>query len=459
MDIFLDLDKLDNYTPPPQPAIINGSSFNDRAKSFTTGLLGAIPKAGSGLKFLVGLFWPSSKDDLWKKIEANVERAIDAKLTTYNIDKAFGLLEMIQEDITKTFDNRKEKISPVNLNRYSVTIESNFSSLRKQYFSKTYGEHLLNLMIVAAHLELSYLRVVIDLFDDDKEVVDKYTEIIRKTHEEYISLFSVNFKKWRSFRNSQFTASIKEHQYRTPRDGWKKYYEGSVNDKLPDTSKNSLMLMIAGAYTSNNKKYVESAQKRYRECLYNQSVGYLLEGISSAAILNRYIPRQENAAPVFPTDFQHRYLGPYFPSAITEWLKDEVGPVTNDKPGRIPRIELYANKQLKLFYQDKVSDWQKDINLTNKEISGTRSKTFRIPDGDPISLAKIRISVREYYTEHFELLKKSEAAPINKSYINATLGDAYEISSVMVEEHGLQTTMKYFHTIKFRFDYSLGFMK
>jgi hypothetical protein len=459
MDISLDLEKLDNYTPPPLPKVINGTTFNDRAKSVTASLVGAIPKAGSTLKFMVGLFWPSSEDDLWEKIQDNVERAIDAKLTTYNIDKAFGLLEMIQEDISKTFDSKQEKVSVTHLKRYSVTIESNFSALRKQYFSKNYGEHLLNLMIVAAHLELAYLRLVIDLFDEDKSVVNKYTEIIEKTHKEYISLFSTNFKKWRSFRKSQIDIQMKRE---TPHAQYR-LCTTTVTDKLDEANSNSPVLARKASFESNhNDSYAISAASRYQECLYNQSVGKLIEEISSAAFLNRYLPGEEEAPPVFPKDFQHRYLGPYLPTNIksNSYLRGEVGPKKNEKPGRIIKIEFINDLWFKTFHKKGSKEWEKEHALfqgfSAPPLKGREANITKVKS--PINHAKLLFSKKEYEYDlkEIKLLHTPEEGSTDPKYINATLGHNYEITAIMTS----QTKVGYkksFHSIKFRFDYSLGF--
>ncbi|MES1973210.1 MAG: insecticidal delta-endotoxin Cry8Ea1 family protein [Pseudomonadota bacterium] len=77
--------------------------YNEAAKTVVGAALGAIPYVGVALGAMVEIFWPSSKQDVWGEIEAQVEALVDQKISALvwqqTIDTLTGLRNVLDDYI------------------------------------------------------------------------------------------------------------------------------------------------------------------------------------------------------------------------------------------------------------------------------------------------------------------------------------------------------------------------
>ncbi len=82
-------------TPPPlTPPPLLGSTiaWNDDAKTMVTSVIEMIPEAGDILGGLVDIFWPSTQEDVWGEIKAQVEALVNQKI-------AAAVYQQVSEDL------------------------------------------------------------------------------------------------------------------------------------------------------------------------------------------------------------------------------------------------------------------------------------------------------------------------------------------------------------------------
>src|SRR5215210_2889880 len=77
-------------TPPPLPGLT--IDWNDAAKMAVVAGLKMIPEAGEFLGPLVDILWPSTKEDVWGEIKAQVETLVNQKI-------AAGVYQQVTEDL------------------------------------------------------------------------------------------------------------------------------------------------------------------------------------------------------------------------------------------------------------------------------------------------------------------------------------------------------------------------
>lgn len=83
-------------------ATATGYSFdwNNAAEQSIAGVLGLVPDVGPLLSALVYIFWPSSGEDIWSEIEAQVEQLINQKLS-----------ELVQEQVAASLQGLNNNLS------------------------------------------------------------------------------------------------------------------------------------------------------------------------------------------------------------------------------------------------------------------------------------------------------------------------------------------------------------
>ncbi|EPP4068008.1 hypothetical protein ACUOE0_003454 [Vibrio vulnificus] len=457
MKVKLALDDIEGFKPPQLPLIIAKTSFNDRAKAITSSVLGIIPKAGSPLKFLLGIFWPSSDDDLWEKIEKNVSELIDIKLTQYSADIVTGGLESAKQLILEVVDLETEEFKIDLFDANYPGIHKEFVDLKNKYFTKTYGEHLLQIIVVAAHMELSFYRLALDSLEENHKFYDKLKKDLEESVQDYHDIISNNFRKWRVWRKNsiKITPRTSKVLSTSARARLKKKYHFKVQDTVIDGKFTEL--------TSFNEERGKKAAKLLKECYYNEAVAEMVIAIQSSALFIRYCLGKENAIPVTPIDLDHRFMGPYF---FYKHLESDINVGEKEKPGRIVSHTVGS-----LIYKK-----GNLISLLSKHCgpSGEIWERGEIPEPDVLypfttsikeTVVDIKDPINKILLEHnkgsivgISLFAKSEPIEIEKTMSGSIvcpieMGPGYEITDIQTNDFGVLTG-KNIRAIKFRFDYS-----
>lgn len=143
---------------PLQPPLLGGSiDWNDDAKTMTTSAIEMIPEVGDLLGGLLEIFWPSSKEDVWGEIKAQVEALVDQKIAAQVYVNVQGNLTGLNNSLVSYVNEVKNGTQEEILTQWMIT--KNLFELYQPNFQSTGNElPLLPLFGQFANLYLALLR-------------------------------------------------------------------------------------------------------------------------------------------------------------------------------------------------------------------------------------------------------------------------------------------------------------
>ncbi|HEX5153408.1 MAG TPA: insecticidal delta-endotoxin Cry8Ea1 family protein [Parafilimonas sp.] len=136
---------------------IMATDWNDDAKSAVTTGLGMIPEVGSILSCLVGIFWPSSKEDVWGEIKTQVEALVNQAISDNNYQLVSDSLEGLNNDLTDYVNAANSGDETVTGESW-ITAKMTFDKALPDFQMKGYQLLLSPLFAQFANMYLSLLR-------------------------------------------------------------------------------------------------------------------------------------------------------------------------------------------------------------------------------------------------------------------------------------------------------------
>lgn len=155
----------DPENPDQHPLYDSSIDWNDDAKIMVTSIIEMIPEAGDILGGLLDIFWPSSGENVWDQIRANVEALVDQKIAEnvyQNVSDDLGSLGDVPPSgligaLTLYLNEVKEGTPSSILTQWMIT-RSLFINAIKHFQSSGYEVPLLPLFAQFANLYLGLLR-------------------------------------------------------------------------------------------------------------------------------------------------------------------------------------------------------------------------------------------------------------------------------------------------------------
>ena len=196
-------------------------------------------------------------------------------------------------------------------------------------------------MIVTAHIELAYYRLVIDSMDltleNQADHAKEYRERIERVYEEWLQLLSDQYVQWRFYIKTESYISKPGHRYKlssSPKKGRTKIYIRETIHRLKPAKFNI-------KFESVSLDRADQAQSHHWGYMWRESYCEMLRGISSANILNRYLPGKEFDPPQCIPEMEHALSGAHFKfKDVTASVL--ITPPKETKRGRI--TEVYTCK-------------------------------------------------------------------------------------------------------------------
>ena len=183
------------FTPvivPGQALGENPKSYvelNDKMRTYTMAMIGAIPKAGTALKFLTAMFWKEGNvmADYWVQMKTYVDERIRQMLVKEKVDRLEGEIRGLMEIIKEIQDSKKKNKGE----RLTMVIDL-ITLLEKEFMTANIIElmpYLVGLGTIAVSARALMVTDYEFFYNGEKptaEVMAENKEYLQKTIDKYI---------------------------------------------------------------------------------------------------------------------------------------------------------------------------------------------------------------------------------------------------------------------------------
>ncbi len=308
---------------------MSSDDWSSKVESAVATVVGKIPTIGIGVKVLVELFWPSSGEDIWSQIKDEVAALIDEKILVAELDERQETLDGLNTSLQQycsALDTEKGSLMSAML----VSINSLYSELTES----DNALHLVPITVSLAHLHLTLLRERYshgeEMYGEDNTAV--WESELNDQYDNYKAFFSSIYPAWQTWRYSQITTNWDTSLVVSiiPHD---KAY-GKVSDSVTGESFEYEDDM------NSNDDYYKPVMQASQTRMQNDANALMINALASTAILNQYLPGQEEAAPVVDDNVATFWMGPY--SCATLGSQDDGDYATNvdDTSGTITQFYI-----------------------------------------------------------------------------------------------------------------------
>lgn len=146
-------------TPLTDPPILfePGIDWNDDAKIVVTTALEMVPEVGDILGGLVDLFWPSTKEDVWGQVKAQVEELVDQKIDSAKYLQVSEDLQGLNNDMI-LYLHEVQNGTPDDIKTQWIVTRNSFAEAQPHFQSEGNELPLLGLFGQFANMYLALLR-------------------------------------------------------------------------------------------------------------------------------------------------------------------------------------------------------------------------------------------------------------------------------------------------------------
>lgn len=320
---------------------IPADDWNNRLKEYISGLAGLVPEIGGMLKFLIGIFWPTSKDDIWTLLQNQiidlVYQIVDAEILKNELAERKGELDGLRDDV-KLYVNALTHEKGSLLSAMLVKCNTIFNELNESLNDV----HFLPIAVTLACQHLSLLKERVqfgkDMYDEDN--TPQWKADLVKFLKNYQDYFLHKKVKWDQWRNEEI-----EEKFYTKRPGPISPPDSycDITDHVTGTKWQYL------GRSQSNPRILKPGADMLKQRVFSSSNAELLKMVYVPVfVLGRFIPGHEHDKPVADKSIGIIQLGPFSVASLGKQgheitdFQTFTGQLSHDGPGKITQVDVRA---------------------------------------------------------------------------------------------------------------------